>query len=405
MTTITDHQLRVLPVDDINPSTDNLRQDLGDLDQLVASINAVGIIEPLVVTWLGDDGWLIVAGHRRLEAARRAGLDTVPCYVRDDLVDDALRTEAMLVENLVRVDLNPVEEAVGYGRLVDLGLTQRQIAERVGCDQSHVSKRLLLLTLPDAAHPMIVDGRLLVADALQLAKLNKLDAASAAEWLAEPNRWPGVVERIRRAENDQRVAAARAEGEASGLPEWVDGWHRHLTSSDQRTDSSTHWQVTHTGNLIWLTNRADTEPTDVDGAAAATPQAASKPAPPPKEDNWQRERDIKRKAISDRLVEWFGGPGAADATSIAIAYLDHALSADLDLMVARPTQIVVDNRYAELTPLNRALACILFWELEDLSEDDQLSLANFIGIDLSDDLRDRVPDPDPDWLVNAPVIA
>jgi ParB/RepB/Spo0J family partition protein len=140
------------PLDKLTPAPDNPRRDLGDLTELAKSISAVGIVEPLVVTTTAttvEDGHLlIVAGHRRLAAAQKAGLTAAPVMVHQGM-DDLTRREIMLVENLQRSDLTPAEEARTYQGLIELGVSQHQLAERIGRSQPHISRRLALLALPD----------------------------------------------------------------------------------------------------------------------------------------------------------------------------------------------------------------------------------------------------------------
>lgn len=157
-----------VPVSRLKPAPDNPRADLGDLEDLAASIAGVGIVQPLVATKRAGK-FLIVAGHRRHAAAVLAGVDQVPVIVRDYSEQD--RQEAMLVENLQRRDLSPFEEAAGFAALVELGQSQREIAERVGRTQPHVSKRLKLLELPPKVRARVESGALPIEDALHLAKL------------------------------------------------------------------------------------------------------------------------------------------------------------------------------------------------------------------------------------------
>src|SRR5690606_32422385 len=101
------------------------------LDELAASIRQLGIIQPLTVRSLGTNQYELISGERRLRAARRAGLKRVPAYVRE--ADTEAMLEMALVENVQRADLNPIEEALGYQRLLEeVGLTQEEVAERVG---------------------------------------------------------------------------------------------------------------------------------------------------------------------------------------------------------------------------------------------------------------------------------
>ena len=98
---------------------------------LTASIREVGVLQPVLVRAVGDDSYELIAGERRWRAARRAGLPTIPAIVRE--ADDVSSVEQALVENLHRVDLNPLEEAGAYQQLIeDFGLTHEQVATRMG---------------------------------------------------------------------------------------------------------------------------------------------------------------------------------------------------------------------------------------------------------------------------------
>lgn len=164
----------------VHPSPDNVRthEDPEDLERLAASIRTVGILEPLVVT-PNAKGYELVAGSRRLAAARLAGLRTVDVVIREDLVDDhdpvrshRLRQEAMLIENLQRADLLPLEEGGAYARLLALtNSTQKELASRLGVSQSHISKRLALVDLPDIAKAAVDSGGISVTDAGALTQL------------------------------------------------------------------------------------------------------------------------------------------------------------------------------------------------------------------------------------------
>lgn len=166
-------------VSNIEPSPDNPRLDLGELEELARTIREQGILEPLIVapTEEGADPlnprtrFTLIAGHRRHAAAQLVKLKTVPVIVRPDLVGPKA-DEARLVENLHRVDLNPIEEARGFERLIRVhGYKQMDVATVAGRNQGHVSKTLSLLRLPDEAQDMIVAGRLAKNDGVDLARL------------------------------------------------------------------------------------------------------------------------------------------------------------------------------------------------------------------------------------------
>lgn len=166
-------ELVELPLDEVHPADDNVRHELRGIKELAATFAGVGIIEPLVVTPNGD-GYMIVAGNRRHAAAKVAKLSTVPCVIRAPMAADE-RIETMALENLARDGLTVLEEAEVYQRLVDLGWTQRKIAEHFGCNQSHVSKRIQLLELPDPVRERINDGRVHVDVGVKLVQLKKAD--------------------------------------------------------------------------------------------------------------------------------------------------------------------------------------------------------------------------------------
>jgi ParB/RepB/Spo0J family partition protein len=158
-----------LALGEIHPAEDNPRKNMGDLAEMAASIKTVGLLEPIVVTQNGA-GYTIVAGARRHAAAKKAGLDTVPVVVLSDLSEEQ-RQEAMLIENLQRSDLTALEEATAFGRLIDLGLSQKTLATRIGRSAAHVSKRLALLKLPEAARDAVDSGKITVEAGLELTRL------------------------------------------------------------------------------------------------------------------------------------------------------------------------------------------------------------------------------------------
>lgn len=148
----------MVAIDEISLSGDNMREDVGDLDELAWSIRKHGILQPLLLTERKGVN-LLVCGHRRLAAARRAGLDEVP-VVFQDLTEDE-RLELMLVENVHRKYLSPLEEAHAFKKMMGkLDLTQIDIASRVGKSQMYVSTRISLLSLPEDVQQKVHKGEL-----------------------------------------------------------------------------------------------------------------------------------------------------------------------------------------------------------------------------------------------------
>jgi ParB/RepB/Spo0J family partition protein len=218
MTATIQQQLLEIPLDQLHPSADNPRRDVGDLVELATSIRSMGIIEPLVVTPNGN-GYIVVAGHRRLAAAELAALDTVPCVVRD--LDDKERLAAMLVENLQRTDLAPLEEATAFRRLIDeFGYSQRDLAEKVGRSQGHISKRLTLLGLPAKVLKALDSGGITLEDARALTQLVNMPGRLDAAWkfgveCGDIQR--AVSTQLRQHEEDVKREATAAELKAKGV--------------------------------------------------------------------------------------------------------------------------------------------------------------------------------------------
>lgn len=154
-------ELRELPVELIKPNPDQPRTNFDPeaLSALAASIETSGVVQPLLVRPLHDGSYELIAGERRWRAAQEAGLKKVPAVIRDQA--DAERLQAALIENMVREDLNPVEEARACAALVDdLGLSKEELARRVGRSRPAVSNLIRLLELPDETLEMLESGEL-----------------------------------------------------------------------------------------------------------------------------------------------------------------------------------------------------------------------------------------------------
>jgi ParB family chromosome partitioning protein len=167
---VADDQLLRVRIEQVHPDPDNPRTDLGDVTELADSLRAVGMLQPIVVR-RSAGGYLIVAGHRRHAAARLVGWATLQVIVRRAMrPDDVLA--AMLVENSHRKDLDPIEEARGLARLkAQLGVGDSVVARRVGRHQSHVSARLMLLSLPIEEQEELRRGEMTLTEARDRARL------------------------------------------------------------------------------------------------------------------------------------------------------------------------------------------------------------------------------------------
>jgi ParB family chromosome partitioning protein len=160
-----------IPVDHIeaNPHQPRKAFDFKSLGELAASIKAAGVIQPVIVRRHAD-GYQLIAGERRWRAARQAGLERIPALVRD--ATDAQSLELALIENLLREDLNPMEEAEAYQKLLaQFSWTQEELAQRIGKDRSSIANCLRLLKLPAEIQADLRGGRLTMGHARALLAL------------------------------------------------------------------------------------------------------------------------------------------------------------------------------------------------------------------------------------------
>jgi len=149
-----------IPVARVSPNPHQPRQSIAEesLAELAASIREHGVIQPLVVTQLGDE-YQLIAGERRWRAAQLAGLTTIPAIIKETTPQQML--ELALVENVQRADLNPLEEAGAYRQLMDdFGLTQEEVAARVGKSRTAVANIVRLLRLPDDVKAALAADRI-----------------------------------------------------------------------------------------------------------------------------------------------------------------------------------------------------------------------------------------------------
>lgn len=207
-----------IPLERVRPNRQQPRTafDPEGLSELAASISRHGVLQPIVVSAEGD-GYELVAGHRRVLAARLAGKTTIPAVVREEVGD---RLELALTENLQRSDLNAIETARAYKLLMETyDLTQEQLAERLGKSRSSIANVLRTLTAPQALQDAVVEGKIAeghlrallplpLSDALQalatiIAKgLSVRDAEALARKMVHPTRRGRVRPRLRGGDPD-----------------------------------------------------------------------------------------------------------------------------------------------------------------------------------------------------------
>lgn len=166
-------QIHQIPLEQIRPSDGNRRYggfDPVKLQELADSIKAAGVLQPVLVRQNGDGGYELVAGERRWRAARIAGLEVLPCMVRE--LDDMQVLKIQTIENLQREDIHPLDEADGYARLIDrAGYDVEHLAQEVGRSPSYVYQRLKLRELIAPARKMLVDGVIQAGHAILIARL------------------------------------------------------------------------------------------------------------------------------------------------------------------------------------------------------------------------------------------
>ena len=182
--------LRMIRLDRIQPNPEQPRFFFAGpaLEELAESIREHGVLTPLLVRRGADGGYVLIAGERRLRASGLAGLEEVPCWVRED-VSSKEQLELALVENIQREDLDPIETAESYRRLCeDFGMTQEQVARRVGKDRATVANFIRLLRLPEEVRADVASGSLSMGHARALLALtNEADQRRIAREVVSRN--------------------------------------------------------------------------------------------------------------------------------------------------------------------------------------------------------------------------
>lgn len=202
---VTDPRRRVnvvlhIPVQNIRPNPHQPRREFREesLDELAGSIEKHGLIQPVTVRYLGEKRFELISGERRLRAAKRAGISEIPAYVREAEDDEVI--SFALVENIQREDLNPIEIAMGYQRLIDeTGHTQAEVAEKVGKNRSTVANMLRLLDLPPFIQAALRDREISMGHARALITIEDEERQEDIFRKAMKNGWS-----VRRIENEVR---------------------------------------------------------------------------------------------------------------------------------------------------------------------------------------------------------
>lgn len=211
----------LLPINRVEPREDQPRSyfDEAALNELADSISQHGLIQPITVRRMDDGFYQIIAGERRWRASRLAGLTEIPAHIIE--ADDHEAMELALVENLQREDLNPIEEASGYRTLMkQYGMTQEQVAKRVGRSRPAVANGLRLLNLPEKTQDMVAKGSISFSQARALLEIDDAEIINeAAEKIAKEGltareatalikRMGSAPKKVTAKKNDKPTAAA-----------------------------------------------------------------------------------------------------------------------------------------------------------------------------------------------------
>jgi len=209
-------ELQLIPIARVRPNPYQPRREFkpDELAELEASLKASGLLQPITVRRSGD-AYELISGERRLRAATNLGWTNIQAIVRD--YDERSMLVLALVENLQRLDLNAIEEARGYRRLIDeFKLTQQEVAESVGKDRTTVTNLLRMLTLPDQVQQMVEDGKLSAGHARALLPLPGISSiALAAEAAGNSLSVREVERRVRELLGPQNTASASGASNAA----------------------------------------------------------------------------------------------------------------------------------------------------------------------------------------------
>jgi ParB family chromosome partitioning protein len=213
-----------------NPHQPRRNFDAGAMDDLIASVKAHGVLQPILVRPVAGGRFEIIAGERRWRAAQAAGLHEMPAVVRP--LDDRTAFEIALIENIQRSDLNAVEEARGYKRLIeDFGHTQQVLSTIVGKSRSHVTNLLRLLDLPEAVQAMVEAGTLAMGHARAL--IGAADPVALAQRVVSEGLSVRSIEALvaGKAPPKPRHALSQPAGQTSGNDANVDALEFQLAES------------------------------------------------------------------------------------------------------------------------------------------------------------------------------
>lgn len=207
-------ELQYIEVKNLFPHPDNPRKELGDVSELAESIKQNGIFQNLTVV-PRDDGYTVIIGHRRLAAAKAAGLLKVPCVVADMTPKEQLQT--MLLENMQRSDLTVYEQAQGFQLMLDMGSTVEEIAEKSGFSQTTVRRRVKMMELDQEKLREVSKRQLSLADFDKLAQIEDIKVRNRClDSIGTSDFKSSVACEIRRQEAKRKLPFAKKADKSSG---------------------------------------------------------------------------------------------------------------------------------------------------------------------------------------------
>lgn len=214
----------MIPVAQLHPHPDNPRKDLGDITELTASIKANGVLQNLTVVpranrtklnqFRNTDGYTVIIGHRRLAAAKAAGLMELPCIVVEDMTPEE-QISTMMTENIQRSDLTVYEEAEGFQMMMDFGNSMEQVADKAGFSESTIRRRVKLLSLDREEFKKSVKRGATLADFALLDKLDTEEAKNEVLKSVGTNNFRACLDRALREQKDRKTMNAIREVVAS----------------------------------------------------------------------------------------------------------------------------------------------------------------------------------------------
>lgn len=221
-----------VPVENIRPNPHQPRKEFNEerLEELAMSIKKHGLIQPITVRYIGQKRFELISGERRLRATKLAGIPKIPAYIREAEDEDII--SFALIENIQREDLNPIEVAIGYQRMIDeLDYTQSEVADKVGKNRSTVANMLRLLNLSAPVQAALRDQRISMGHARALLSLDHEDAQETmlSKIIENGLSVRQVEDIIRESKKPKKTSKAKSSSEQSGgIPKEHEAFYRDI---------------------------------------------------------------------------------------------------------------------------------------------------------------------------------